>query len=130
MKEQEERLDMRTQLRAVPVRNRSMEQKPLPDGGVAFTVQAAPPGVVLGGMKRLLKVPHRSKTVRLDCLGAEVLRACDGRKTVEEIVDEFAASHRLTFHEARLGVMQFLKVLMQHNAVGLAVPEGEQSNSE
>jgi hypothetical protein len=130
MNKKDERLDMRAQLRAVPVRNRSTEQRPLPDGGVAFSVQAAPPGVVLGGVKRLLKVAHRSKTVRLDCLGAEVLQACDGRKTVEEIVDHFAASHKLTFHEARLGVMQFLKILMQHNAVGLAVPESEQPTSE
>ena len=73
--------------------------------------------------------PYRSeKGAVLDRLGEEVWQACDGKHTTEQIVEQFAARHQLRFHEARLSVMQFLRMLVRRNLVAMVVPE--QSESE
>ena len=54
--------------------------------------------------------------------------ACDGRQTVEAIVDRLAANHKLTFHESRLAVMQFLRMLMQRGAVAVQLPGGPEED--
>lgn len=72
-------------------------------------------------------LPYRDERgVALDKLGAEVYRAIDGERTVEQIVERFAEAHRLRFHEARLAVMQFLRMLAERKIVVLAVPSGDQ----
>jgi hypothetical protein len=62
------------------------------------------------------------RAISLDRLGSEVWQACDGRRTVEEIVDLFAAAHDLTFHEARLSVTEFLRLLVLRGLVVVAGP--------
>jgi hypothetical protein len=69
--------------------------------------------------------PASEKTVRLDALGAEVWRLCDGRRTVEKIADEFARSHRLTFHEARVSVTSYISELMQRGALVMTADGAE-----
>jgi hypothetical protein len=61
----------------------------------------------------------------LDALGEEVFSACDGQRTLEQIVEAFAARHRIRFHEARLAVTQFLKTLSERNLVALVFPGAE-----
>jgi hypothetical protein len=71
-------------------------------------------------------LPLRSeKGVALDALGGEVFEACDGRRTVEEIVEAFAEKHRLRFHEARASVLAFLRSLSERNLLVMALKEGE-----
>lgn len=65
---------------------------------------------------------RNEKRYVLDPVGAEVWRACDGRTTVEAIVEGFARRHRVTFHEARVQVLQFMKSLME-NAMLVAVSQ-------
>jgi hypothetical protein len=62
----------------------------------------------------------RERVVALDAVGREVWQACDGQRTVEEIVEEFAARHRLSFHAARLSVLQFLQQLTRRGIVVMA----------
>ncbi len=65
-------------------------------------------------------LPFRSeRAVVIDPLGQEVWERCDGRRQVEQIIDEFASSHRLRFHEARLSVELFLKQLTQRGAIAM-----------
>lgn len=65
-------------------------------------------------------LPLRSERgFALDQLGEEVWRACDGSRTLEEIVQEFAERHRLRFHEARLSVLEFLRVLAERKLVAV-----------
>lgn len=65
-------------------------------------------------------LPLRSeKAVALDALGQEVWRACDGKRDLESLVEDFAARHRLGFHEARLTVMRFLQMLAQRKMLVL-----------
>jgi hypothetical protein len=69
-------------------------------------------------------LPFRpEKGVALDQLGTEVWRACDGARTVERIIDEFAERHRVRFHEARNSVVSFLHSLLQRNLLVLAVDD-------
>jgi len=76
-------------------------------------------------------LPYRQERgVALDKLGSEVYRSVDGRQTVEQIVVSFAEAHRLRFHEARLAVMQFLKMLAQRNIIVLAVPDAANGRGE
>lgn len=65
-------------------------------------------------------LPFRSeKGVELDALGQQVFGACDGTRTTEQIIAEFAECHRLRFHEARLSVLSFLKSLSERKLVAL-----------
>jgi hypothetical protein len=69
-------------------------------------------------------LPYRKeKGFALDALGAEVFSACDGERTLEQIIEGFADRHRLRFHEARLAVTQFLRTLSERNLVALVVQE-------
>ncbi len=65
-------------------------------------------------------LPFRpEKGIELDSLGQQVFAACDGSRTAERIVEEFAERHRLRFHEARWCVLSFLKSLVEKNLVAL-----------
>ena len=57
--------------------------------------------------------------MRLDRLGSQVWQLCDGVRTVEDVVDEFARLHRLTFHEARASVTAYLKMLVQRGVLAM-----------
>lgn len=71
-------------------------------------------------------VPARkSRSVVLEKLGAQIWALCDGEHTVENIVEEFAKLHRLTFHESRVAVAEHLRRLLQHGALAVAMPPTE-----
>lgn len=71
-------------------------------------------------------VPVRQeRTVRLDRLGAEVWRMCDGTRTVESVVEQFADAHGLTFHEARVSVTGYLSALVQRGVLAMVLREGQ-----
>ncbi len=57
--------------------------------------------------------------MELEPVGASVLRMCDGKRTIEAIVEQFAASHRLSFREAQLPVTQFVRQLMHRGVVAV-----------
>jgi hypothetical protein len=69
--------------------------------------------------------PFRSeKGLALDALGRQVFRACDGQRTTEQIIEDFANSHGIRFHEARLAVLTFLRSLLERNIVAMAFADG------
>jgi hypothetical protein len=66
-------------------------------------------------------LPFRSeKGVALDVLGREVFEACDGQRSLERIIEQFAVRHRLRFQEARISVTTFLRWLVERKIVYLA----------
>jgi hypothetical protein len=109
-------LSMNDFLDAVPVPNNSAE-----------TVREADDELVLAVPLRkrwYMKAPFSlifpfstKKRIGLDLLGKEVWKNCDGVRTAERIIEEFAGAHRLSFHEARLSVMLFLKELTQRGFI-------------
>ncbi len=70
-------------------------------------------------------VPFRKERLsRLDSIGRNVWSLCDGRRTVEDIVDEMAAQYRLSFHESRVAVTGYLKRLVHRGVVAIEMAEG------
>lgn len=65
---------------------------------------------------------RRERGIALDGLGRQVLEACDGKSSVERIVERFADAHRLRFHEARQSVLVFLKMLLERKVIAFVVP--------
>ncbi|MCC5844583.1 MAG: PqqD family protein [Verrucomicrobia bacterium] len=59
----------------------------------------------------------------LDGFGLEVWKACDGERTVENICEQFARRHGITFQEARVAVCQFLEVLTRRELLVIHVPK-------
>ncbi len=65
-------------------------------------------------------LPYRERRgVHLDRLGFEIWQACDGTRKVERIVEEFAARHRVSFHEARIAVMQFMQMMARRELIAV-----------
>lgn len=81
------------------------------------------------GLTRWLLPWRDERGFALDALGQEVWGACDGERSLEQIVETFAARHRLRFHEARIAVLQFLRVLVERKLVALVVPAGRASGT-
>lgn len=55
----------------------------------------------------------------LDALGASVLNMCDGDSSVEQIIGRFAEGNGLSFREAQVSVVQFLKMLTQRGVIAI-----------
>jgi len=69
-------------------------------------------------------VPHEAeRRVVLDRLGSQVWQWCDGERTVEGVVDAFAAEHDLTFHEARVAVAGYISSLVKRGVLVIVMPE-------
>jgi hypothetical protein len=62
---------------------------------------------------------HQIKKTDLDRLGSEVWGLMDGRRTVKQIIDAFAATHQLLEQEAEVAVTQFIRQLGQRGVIGL-----------
>ena len=116
-----ERLPLADLYRAVPVRNQAAREVRM---GRGLVVEVPLPEARTRG--RLLRwfVPMRSyRRVRIDELGSEILDECNGQTPVHSIIRWFAERHKLTFHEARLLIMLFLKQLMQRGAIAVALED-------
>ena len=71
-------------------------------------------------------VPYREeRRLTLDRLGAQVWRLCDVQRSVEEVIDRFAELHRLTFHEARVAVTGYIKMLIEQGVLAVVLREQE-----
>ncbi|MGF1483070.1 MAG: hypothetical protein ACFBZ8_01765 [Opitutales bacterium] len=73
--------------------------------------------------------PAEEKEVHLDRTGCQIYEMCHLHNTVENIVDSFAHEHRLTFHEARVAVCNYLYGLVQRGVLVLVVPQSETDES-
>ena len=111
-------------LRARPVPNAAATVAREDNQQVRLTVPRRRPGY-LAALRWLVR-PKPNRTVILDRLGGQIWRSCDGQRTVEEVVDVFAAAQRLSFHEARAAVTGYLKDLIERGAVAIVMPgEGD-----
>ena len=71
--------------------------------------------------KRLGADPNRSsyRKLQLDVLGTEVWDLLDGRRTVGNLIERFAETHRLQHREAEVSVTRFLRELGRRGLIGL-----------
>ena len=105
-------------LRAVPYRNEAVDLVPQGGGGVVASVPIPKPRFLVPPLSWLLPF-SKVRRVRLEPVGAAVLNLCDGRRTVEAVIESFAAGQRLSFREAQLPVTEFLRQLAQRGLVAI-----------
>jgi hypothetical protein len=69
---------------------------------------------------------RKTRRLHLDPLGAQVFRACSGEDTVESIIDWFAEREKLSFHESRITIQHYLRLLIGEGLVAIeaAQPAG------
>jgi hypothetical protein len=109
-------------LRSIPAPNQAARVERLPDRSVTLHVKKAEARHRRRPFRRFVTgAPERR--VMLDRLGTQVWELCDGKRTVESVVDAFAASHGLTFHESRAAVSTYLKMLTRHGVIAVVLPE-------
>ena len=105
-------------LQAVPYANEAMEVTRRSDGGSLVSVPIPRPKYLVPPLTWLLPF-SRQRRVELDQVGASVLGMCDGKRTVESMIEKFAADHKLSFREAQLPVTEFLRQLAQRGLVAI-----------
>jgi len=112
-------------LAAVPIQLPIVCTTPRDDGGIKVTVRFDRPR-----WHRWLGVTGAvERTFGLDPFGREVYEACDGKRSVRDIVREFSENHKLSGPEAELAVTRFLRTLMSKSLVAVAVPEEDESSA-
>ncbi|MDD2241173.1 MAG: PqqD family protein [Kiritimatiellae bacterium] len=90
------------------------------DGSLTVAVPTRKPSFFRGLISWLVRVPRERLTI-LDPMGAAIWKSCNGKRTVEEIVEKFAAFYRLSFHESRVSVTGYISSLLQRGVLAVAV---------
>ena len=108
-------------LACTPEKSGQVKETVLADGNVLldYTVSVRP---WFSGLLKRLGAGNDGrikKKLQLDELGTQVWSMVDNRKTVREIVTEFARSHQLMEKEAEVAVTQFLRELGKRGLIGL-----------
>lgn len=112
----------RQMLMAVPTPNVSARVTHEPREQVTITVKKKRPDFLIAPLSWIVPF-NAERRVTLDALGAEVWGRCDGKRSVEAIVDDFATTYRLTFHESRVAVTGYLKKLIERGVLAILLPE-------
>ena len=61
----------------------------------------------------------RYRKLELDNLGTDVWQMIDGKRTVQDIIDEFAQIHQLAVAESESAITQFLRDLGKRGLIGM-----------
>lgn len=112
-------LALSQQLSSVPVRNESVSIAKDEDGDLVVEVKLLYTGL-LRVASILLKM-RKTKRFVLEGLGLQIYESIDGEKSFEDLIDGFAAEHKLTFFEARALLMQYMQILMKNGLVAIGV---------
>ncbi len=115
------RLTFAGQLGAIPLPNRRLHIDEHHDGQARVIVETE---LRYRGLARLAQRMLRLRTSRryeLTGIGLEVFRDIDGHKTFEQLIDQFAARHQLTFFEARALLLQYIGMLAARGIVVVGV---------
>ena len=109
-------------LMATPIRNTAARVELIDDGGLRLTVPRRRPAFLVPPISWFIH-PRATRALLLDRLGAHVWALCQEDRTVEQVVDTFAETHQLTFHEARVAVGNYIRQLIERGAMAIAVPK-------
>jgi hypothetical protein len=111
-------------LAAVLIQNRAARVvREEADGSVTLAVPTRKPPFMRWALSWLVRVPKERLTV-LDPIGAAIWKSCDGRRSVEAIVEKFATFYRLSFHESRVSVTGYVTTLLRRGVLAVAVDAG------
>jgi hypothetical protein len=110
-------LDRRQALAGVPVFNRAMRVEDAPSGGLVLRIDETRGPGFLDRFR-----PRRSeRRYELDAFGAFVVRLVDSQRTVLDIIDCFQKEFGMSRRESELGVVAFVKMLMQRRVISVVI---------
>lgn len=110
-------------LQAVVHANDAMKLERRTDGTALAIVPMRRPKYLVPPLSWILPY-SKHRRVELDAVGTAVVGLCDGR-TVEGIIEIFAAERKLSFRESQLAVGQFLRDLAKRGIVAIVGLEEE-----
>lgn len=113
-------LGLYRQLASVPVRNPKVTSMPADDGDALILEVELHYGRAARWLGWFLPV-RRSRRFRLDGLGRSVYEMIDDRKAFEQLIDEFAGEHLLTFFEARALLMEYMRLLARRGLIAFGL---------
>lgn len=114
-------LDGAELLQAVVYANETMDISTLRDGGALVKVPMRRPRWLAPPLSWILPFSS-TRRVRLDAVGANVLKRCNGRDSVERIIETFAVDNKLSFREAQLSISVFLRQMTERGLVVIVGP--------
>lgn len=114
MSKKPQQLTVEQTIDSVPVRNREVVTEKTADGGMLLAVPLQPRKTIPVFGRKPRATHYRRK---LDRLGAIVWDRIDDSSTMEAIIQTFSQDYRISFHEARIAVMQFITMLTRIGAV-------------
>ncbi|MBD3422531.1 MAG: PqqD family peptide modification chaperone [Chitinivibrionales bacterium] len=113
-------------LDSIPVHNEALAVEEHSDDGVLLKVPLKKKWYTGFPFSFFMPI-SKYRAVALDTTGEKVWNACDGITTTESIIERFARFHLITFHEARLCVVEYLRLLTRR---GLLVMIGTTSQEK
>lgn len=104
-----------------PQKNSQVTQERLDSGDLLLSYPVAVRPWLARWLKRLggPEPPVRVKKLQLDALGTTVWELMDGRRTVRQMIREFAAIQKLHPREAEVSITLFLRQLGRRGIIGL-----------
>lgn len=115
-------------LNALPVRNPTLKWEQNDRGDVVITLTRRRDAK--GRLVSFFFHVPRSRDITLDQVGSRVWRLCNGRRTVEELIDQLADEYKLNRREAEVSLTEYLRQLGQRGMVGLLVETDETEEAE
>jgi hypothetical protein len=114
-RDEQARLSFADQLEARPIKNEKAVTSPTEADAVRVRVPLVYPPWLRPAARALGL--RKEKSYELEGVGRAVYDRVDGTSSVENLVDWLAEEHRLSFHESRALIMQYLQMLMQRGLI-------------
>ena len=114
-------MDKQRALAAIPVQNSEITTQANPSGNIVirYPLTVRPWVAKLLHRFRGASPQIRFRKLELDRIGTNVWRMIDGKRTVQEIIDEFAQIHQLPIAESESAITQFLRDLGKRGLIGM-----------
>ncbi|NCD31983.1 MAG: PqqD family protein [Spartobacteria bacterium] len=108
-------------LRSRVIRNVAVKvEGPDEEGMLYIAVKNRKPKWCIPPISWIMRLPDE-KVLEIDKLGAEVLDMCSESPMVEEVVEAFSKKYFITFHEARISVINYISVLVKKGALAVQI---------
>lgn len=115
-------LNREQSLNAIPVCNEKVETEWDEDTGELLILIPRRNDWLVRCLTKVFYVPQYKK-ISLDALGAYVWKLCDGKRSVRDLITEFAKKYKLSRKEAELSLIAFLRQMAKKRLIALAIIE-------
>ncbi len=108
--------------KAKPIRNNFAEWKEK-NGEVSINVNLKK-GRFFKLWRFFFSLPEK-KNIKLDIIGSEIWKMCDGKNTVKDIEKFVKESYNLSRKEAEISILEYINSLVRRNLIGLEIRRKE-----